>query len=89
MVQGPDGKLRANGIEEKCVACYNEQNGTNFKEKEFESMAREVRYRTFNRVDKAKITQGDEALRPAAVPQVCCGGTESQAEGRVHWSSGP
>ena len=44
------GKERAVGIEEKCVNCYNEHNGTNIKDKVFERMAKEARYKTFNRV---------------------------------------
>ena len=49
-----DNNKKACGIEDKCVSCFNLSNRTDHYEKEFSNLAKEVRYRRFNRVDKPK-----------------------------------
>ena len=46
--------------------CYNESNGTKHDEKEFSQLAKVIRYRRFNRVDKPK---GVEDMKKEAMDQ--------------------
>ena len=59
-----DHNKEACGIEDKCVSCYNEQNGTDHSEKEFSRLAKEVRFRRFYRVDRPK---GVEEMKQEAM----------------------
>ena len=40
------------GIEESCVNCYNRKHGTEYKDTAFEHLAKETRFKIFNRVGK-------------------------------------
>ena len=46
------GQEEAVGIEESCVNCYNRNHGTEYRDKQFEKLAKEIRFKIFNRVNK-------------------------------------